>query len=117
MPQSTVTVHNAHTGRDETYTGVALSSLFDAAGLPFNKDTQRTYLRSYVRAQGTDFYFVLYSAAEMESELNSARALVAISMDGHDLGDDGEFKLVSSAEKRPARWVRNLISLSVVTLN
>ncbi len=117
MSQSTLTVHNAHANRDETYTGVALSDLMTASGLPFNKDTQRTYLRSYVRAQGTDFYFVLYSAAEMEPDLNNSRALVATSMDGHDLGDEGQFKLVSNAEKRPARWVRNLLSLTFVTLN
>ena len=117
MPQSTLTVHNAHANRDETYMGVALSDLLSAAGLPFNKDTQHTFLRSYVRAQGTDFYFVLYSAAEIEPEINSSRALVATSIDGRDLGDEGQFKLVSNAEKRPARWVRNLTSITLVTLN
>ena len=117
MPQSTLTVHNAHTDRNETYAGVAISDLLNATGPSFNKDTQRTYLRSYIRAQGTDFYFVLYSAAEMQPELNIARALVATGVDGHDLGDEGQFKLVSSAEKRPARWVRNLLSLTFVTLN
>ena len=30
------------------------------------------------------------------------------------LGKDGAFKMVSSEEKRPARWVRNLTSISVV---
>lgn len=38
-------------------------------------------------------------------------------MDGKKLGKDGAFKLVSTEEKRPARWVRNLMDISVVEVN
>ena len=117
MPQSQVTVHNAHTNRDETYTGVALYDLLSASGFPFNKETQPMYLRSYLRAQGTDFYFVIYSASEVAPDLNSSNVLVATQVDRHDLGREGLFKLISTGDKRPARWVRNLLSISLVTLN
>ena len=117
MPQSQVTVHNVHTNRDETYTGVALYYLLSASGFPFTKETQPTYLRSYVRAQGADFYFVIYSASEVAPDLNNSKVLVATQMDRHDLGREGLFKLVSTGDKRPARWVRNLLSISLVTLN
>ncbi len=117
MTQSTLTVHNSHTNREEHYTGVALVDMLSAAGLPFTKDTQQSLLHSYVRAQGTDFYFVLYSASELEPELNTSQVIVATAVDGQDLGEDGQFKLISSADKRPARWVRNLLSLTLVTLN
>jgi hypothetical protein len=36
-------------------------------------------------------------------------------MDGHDLGADGELKLVSTEDKKPQRWVRNLTSISLKT--
>jgi hypothetical protein len=39
--------------------------------------------------------------------------IVADSMDGKPLGDDGVFKLVLDGEKRPARWVRNLSAIKV----
>ena len=117
MPQSHLTVHNTHTNRDEDYVGVSLSDLLASAGLPFSKDHQPTYLHSYIRAQGTDFYFVLYSATEAQPDLNSSAVLIATRLDGHDLGPDGAFKLVSSSDKRPARWVRNLVSLTLVTVN
>ncbi len=117
MPQSHVLVHNAHTNRDETYTGVALYDLLSASGFPLTKETQSMYLRSYLRAQGTDFYFVIYSASEVAPDLNNSSVLVATQMDRHDLGREGLFKLISTGDKRPARWVRNLVSLSLVTLN
>ncbi len=117
MPQSTLRVHNAHANKDEVYTGVAVSDLLRAAGLPFSKETQQTLLRSYLRAQGTDFYFVLFSASEVEPDLNTSSVLVATGVDGHDLGADGAFKLVGSGDKRPARWVRNLVSLTLLTVN
>ena len=117
MPQSTLRVHNAHANKDEVYTGVAVSDLLRVAGLPFSKETQQTLLRSYLRAQGTDFYFVLFSAPEVEPDLNTSSVLVATGVDGHDLGADGAFKLVGSGDKRPARWVRNLVSLTLLTVN
>ena len=117
MPQSRVTVHNGHSNRDEVYTGVAVQSLLSADGLPITKENQRTYLRSYRRAQGTDFYFVIYSAAEIAADLNISNVIVALQVDGHDLGREGMFKLVSTADRRPARWVRNLTSLTMVTVN
>ena len=117
LPQSHLTVHNSHNNRDEDYSGVSLADLLASAGLPFTKENQRTYLHSYIRAQGTDFYFVLYSAAEVQPELSSSNVLIATRLDGHDLGAEGVFKLVSSSDKRPARWVRNLLSLTLVTVN
>jgi hypothetical protein len=39
---------------------------------------------------------------------------VADSVDGQKLGKDGMFKIVSTEEKRPARWVRNLEEISVI---
>lgn len=117
LPQSTLKVHNAHSNRDETYSGVAVADLLASAGLPFSKESQPAFLRSYIRAQGSDFYFVLYSATEVQPELSQTSIIVATQVDGHEIGPDGRFKLVSSGDKRPARWVRNLVSLSLTTLN
>ncbi len=117
MRQSTMTVHNIHSNRDEVYTGVAVADLLTAGGLPFTKDTQPMLLRSYIRAQGTDFYFVIYSGSEAEPDLTGSSMMVATRIDGHDLGNDGQFKLVSRSDRRPARWVRNLLSLTLVIIN
>jgi hypothetical protein len=116
MPQKTVTVHNEHTKKDETYTGVELARLMARYGAPFDKAGEKKIFHSYVRVEGTDHYFVLYSGAEVQSEIHNADVLVAIAVDGKPLGEDGQIKLVASGDKRPARWVRNLSAITLVTV-
>jgi hypothetical protein len=113
MPQKMVTVHNEHTKTDETYTGVLLGDLLAKYGFPVDKTTQRKMLRSYLVAEGTDRYGVLYSVTEIESSEHNGEVIVATSMGGKPLGDDGQFKLIDSGDKKPQRWVRNLSAITV----
>jgi len=113
MPQTTVMVHNEHTKVDESYTGVLLGDLLAKSGFPVDKATQRKMLRSYLMAEGTDKYQVLYSVTEIEPSEHSSDVIVAISMGGKPLGNDGQLKLIDSGDKKPQRWVRNLSSITV----
>jgi hypothetical protein len=114
MPQHTLKVHNGHNNQDEVYTGVAMSDLLAKYGISLT-DAHKVY-HSYVKAQGTDKYWVLYSASELEPDLATWESMVAITMDGKPLAEDGAFKIIAGGERRPARWVRNLSSLTIVTL-
>ncbi len=113
MPQKTVKVHNEHNNADETYTGPALGDVLAKAGFVAGKPTQREMLRSYVRAEGTDKYWVLYSVTEVEGSEHEGDVIVATAMDGKGLGADGALKLVSTEDKKPQRWVRNLTAITV----
>lgn len=113
MPQKTVKVHNEHTKADETYTGVALGDLLTKAGFVATKTTQRQMLRSYLQAEGTDQYWVLYSVTEVEGSEHEGDVIVATAMDGKGLGADGALKLVSTEDKKPQRWVRNLTAITM----
>jgi hypothetical protein len=116
LPQKSVTVRNPHTQKDETYRGVALGDLLAKYGFAVGQSTHRTMLHSYIAAEGTDQYWVLYSATEIEPSEHSADVIVATSMDGHPLGQEGQLKLVASADKKPQRWVRNLAAIRLVTV-
>lgn len=117
MPQKTVTVHNAHAKADETYAGVALGDLLARFGLAVaTHEGERKAEKSYVRAEGTDHYFVLYSTVEVEGAMHTGDVIVATKLNGKALGEDGSFKLVSTEDKKPARWVRNLSAISVMTV-
>lgn len=116
LPQKTITVHNEHAKADETYTGVLLSDLLARYGAPFDRANEKSIFHSYVRAEGTDHYYVLYSGSEVESAMHNADVIVATALNGKTLADDGQIKLVASADKRPARWVRNLSAISIVTV-
>jgi hypothetical protein len=116
MPQKTVTVHNEHTKTDEIYAGVALGDVLAKYGFTVTQSTHKKMLHSYVTAEGTDKYWVLYSATEVEGSEHVADVIVATSMNGKPLGDDGQLKLVDSADKKPQRWVRNLTAITLVTV-
>jgi hypothetical protein len=113
MPQTTVMVHNEHTKVDESYTGVLLGDLLAKSGLPVDKTTHRKMLRSYLTAEGTDKYWVLYSVTEIEFSEHNGNVIVATSMGGKPLGDEGQLKLIATDDKKPQRWVRNLTAITV----
>lgn len=113
MPQKTVKVHNEHTKMDESYSGVPLGDLLAKAGFVVIPATHREMLRSFLRVEGTDKYWVLYSLTEVEGSEHDGDVLVATSMDGKGLGADGELKLISTGDKKPQRWVRNLAAITV----
>lgn len=113
MPQKTIKVHNEHTKADESYTGATLGDVLAKAGFTPSQANHREFLRSYVRAEGTDTYWVLYSLVEVESSDHVGDVIVATSVDGHGLGADGQLKLVSTEDRKPERWVRNLAAVTV----
>jgi hypothetical protein len=116
MPQKTVTVHNEHTKKDETYAGVSLGELLAKYGFPLGKTTHLKMLHSYLIAEGTDGYRVVYSLTEIEASEHVGDVIVAVSMDGSSLGGDGQLKLVDTSDKKPERWVRNLSRVTVKTV-
>lgn len=117
MPHKTISVMNAHTKTNETYSGIPLSDLLAKVGAPQGESVKGPKFMLGVVATGTDNYSVLFALAEVDPSIHTGDVIVADSMGGQPLGKDGAFKLVSSEEKRPARWVRNLATLSVVDVS
>jgi Oxidoreductase molybdopterin binding domain len=72
-------------------------------------------MANYVIAEAQDGYRVVFSLAELDSGILESEVIVADTMDGAPLtAKQGPFRLVAPHEKRPARWVRMLNSLTVV---
>ena len=114
LPHKSVSVFNAHSKTNETYSGVPLADLLSKAGVPLGEAVRGKLFMVGVVAAGTDGYGVLYSLAEVDPAIHTGDVIVADTVDGKKLDKDGAFKMVSSEERRPARWVRNLTSISVV---
>ncbi len=113
LPHATVTVHNEHTKADETYSGVPLIALLTPLGV--NDKPRGKELRLYVVAEGSDGYEAVYSIGEVTPDVHDATVMVADTENGKPLMADGPLKLVATGEKRPARWVRNLVAIDVKT--
>jgi Oxidoreductase molybdopterin binding domain len=114
LPHKSVSVFNAHSKANETYSGVPLADLLTKVGVPLGESVRGKVFLTGVVASGVDGYGVLYSLAEVDPSIHTGDVIVADTIEGKKLDKDGAFKMVSSEERRPARWVRNLASISVV---
>jgi len=113
LPHVTITVHNEHTKADETYSGVPLIALLTPLGV--SDKPRGKQLRLYVVAAGSDGYEAVYAIGEVTPDVHDATVMVADMEDGKPITADGPLKLVATGEKRPARWVRNLVAIDVKT--
>jgi hypothetical protein len=113
LPHTTINVYNEHAKASQTYSGVPLSALLTRLGVP-EKPHGKDF-RLYLLAEGTDGYGVVYSVGEVTPDVHDGTTLVADTVNGKPLADNGQFQLVTTGEKRPARWVRNLASIRVLT--
>lgn len=113
LPHLTITVWNEHAKANQTYSGVPLADLLTGLGVP-DKPRGKDFLL-YIVAEGSDGYRVVYSLGEVEPDVHDATIIVADSENGKPLTGSGPFQLVATGEKRPARWVHNLVAIHVRT--
>jgi DMSO/TMAO reductase YedYZ molybdopterin-dependent catalytic subunit len=115
MPRKTLTVVNPHEKKKETYEGVLLEELLHRAGVPQGEQLRGPSMATYVLAEAEDGYRVVFSLAELDSGILESEIIVADTVDGAPLSaQQGPFRLVAPHEKRPARWVRMLKSITVM---
>ena len=115
MPRKTLTVVNPHDKKTETYEGVLLEELLRRAGVPQGEQLRGSSMSTYIIAEVVDGYRVVFSLAELDSGILESEVIVADTMDSAPLAaKQGPFRLVAPHDKRPARWVRMLKSLTVV---
>jgi molybdopterin-dependent oxidoreductase-like protein protein len=113
LPHKTVQVYNEHAKANQSYSGVLLTDLLTRLGVP-DKPHGKEF-RLYLIAQGSDGYEVVYSVGEVTPDVHDATILVADAMDGKPIAASGPLQLIATGEKRPARWVRNLVEIRVLT--
>jgi DMSO/TMAO reductase YedYZ molybdopterin-dependent catalytic subunit len=114
MPRKTLRVENAHAKKTEVYEGVPLEALLQKAGVPQGEQVRGAAMATYVLVEAADDYHVVFSLAELDSSFHDSEVLMADTMDGAPLApDQGPFKLVAPHEKRPARWVKMVKSITV----
>ena len=115
MPRKTLSVVNPHDNKTETYEGVLLEELLKSAGVAQGEKLRGALMATYVIAEAEDGYRVVFSLAELDSGVLDCDISVADTMNGEPLAPkQGPYRLVAPHEKRPARWVRMLKSITVI---
>ena len=111
LPHETIQTTNERTQAQETYAGVPLMALLVELGVP--QKLKGKDFRLYLIAEGRDGNKVVYSLGEVSPDVHDGSVLLADSVDGKPLSDNGPIELICSGERRPARWVRGVISIKV----
>jgi hypothetical protein len=114
MGHVSVIFHNTHINADETYTGVRVADLLAKMGAPLGNDLRGKALADYIVATGMDGYRAVLALAEVDPSFHPGEVIVADTMNGKPLDEhNGPFKLVVTEDNRPARSVRNLVSIEL----
>ncbi len=105
---TTVTAHQV-TGR---YSGVALADLLTLVHAPRGDSLRGRALAVYLMVQGADGYRVVLSLADFDPGYTDRIAILADAKDGAPLpAAEAPFHLIVPGEKRPARWVRQVVRI------
>jgi hypothetical protein len=113
LPQLKVRAE-AH-GKTVACEGPALIDVLAAAGAPHGDKLRGGNLALYVRVSAADGYRAVFALAELDPALRDDIAIVTDRCDGAPLdAKDGPFRLVVPGEKRPARWVRQVMAIDLL---
>jgi hypothetical protein len=114
LPQHSV--HAEAHGNAVNCVGPALIDVLVAAGAPSGEKLRGKNLALYVRISAIDGYRAVFALAELDPGFRDNVAIVTDRCNGAALdAKDGPFRLVVPDEKRPARWVRQVIAIDVLS--
>jgi hypothetical protein len=117
LPRAEVRTSDPHDpGKEIVYAGIPLMEVLKAGGLLLDSGMAgiRDTAAMTVLVGATDGYRVAFSLAELEPELTDRVILLADTKDGQPLPSrEGPFRIIVPGEKRPARWVRQVSTVTV----
>ena len=96
--------------------GIPLPTLLRAARALPEEPLRGPGLAKYVLVTARDGYRAAFSLAELEPTLGNQQVLLVDRCDGKPLDEkNGPLRLIAPGESRPARWVRQVHSITVVS--
>ena len=113
MPRASATAAD-DSGARATYDGVPVVEILKRAGAPLGKELRGPNMTMCVVASGSDGYKVVFALAEFDPGFTDQVILVADHRDGKALDSrEGPLRVVVPNDKRHARWVRGVVSLTL----
>ena len=98
---------------EHTYKGTYLAAVIQSAGT----ETGKKNVGRYVLITAADNYKVIFSFAEIDPDFTEQSIIVATHVDGKPLPQgEGPFRIIVPNDKKQARWIREVKSITVVTV-
>lgn len=118
LPRREVRAKIHHGDAEAMFSGVDLREVLKLAGVKFGEEGKRANLTSYLLVEAADNYRAIFAMTELEPDFNDKIVLLADSRDGKPLSkEEGKVRLVVPDEKKQARWVRQVVKLSVESVS
>lgn len=96
------------------YEGVALTDLLQSVGAPAGRALRGPAMAEVVVVKGADGYRAAFALAETDRGMRQSVPILADRTEGGALdAKEGPFRLVSPEDLRPARSVRQVVSIEV----
>jgi hypothetical protein len=103
-----------HAGAAATYAGVLLRDVMALAGVPLGEQLRGDRLALYVVVEAADGYRVVFALPDLDAAFADRVVLLADRRDEQPLpAAEGPLRLVIPVETRHARWVRQVVALSI----
>ena len=114
LPHVKVTA-SEHSSAPVSFEGVTLKSVLEKAGVTFGESMKGKRLTNCLLVEAADGYRAVIALPELDSAFTDKQTLLAFSRDGKPLGEkEGPYRIVIPDEKRMARWVRQVTTLTIV---
>src|SRR5215471_9410139 len=113
LPHRTINAKD-HNGKDTTFEGVELSEILKLAGVKSGEALRGKELALFLVADAADGYRAVFALPELDHAFTDRVVIIADKRDGKPLPEkEGPLRLVVPDEKREARWVRQVTSLTI----
>lgn len=113
--QTTVTRQD-HDGKEHTYSGVELAEILKKAGAGLGPDLKGRNLTKYILITASDNYQVIFALAELDKAFTDRTIILADQVDGKPLpAGQGPFRIIVKDEKKPARCIREVTGIEVLS--
>jgi DMSO/TMAO reductase YedYZ molybdopterin-dependent catalytic subunit len=102
-------------GREHKYEGIAVGDILQKAGVEFGEALHQEAAATYLLAEATDGYRVVFALPEFDSPSIDRLIVIADRADGNPIPvATGPLQLIAPGDKGHGRWVRQLKSLTLV---
>ncbi|HEV2801550.1 MAG TPA: hypothetical protein VGW12_13675 [Pyrinomonadaceae bacterium] len=112
LPRQTVSAQDH--GKPATFEGVALVEVLRLAGVEFGEKLRGKNLALFLVVDAADGYRAVFALPELDPAFTDRSILLVDRRDGKVLSEaEGQWRIVVPNEKRPGRWVRQVVALTI----